>query len=446
MPSRSWRFHAARIVFLAAAAVLLGWLLGYPLLSLLLATTAYIAWQLFNLWQLYRWVQNPGPDVPQSRGLWSDIYDGISVMEVRNRRQKEKYRAMIGEFRGLTNAFPDATLAIDENNVITWFNRAAENLLRLRNPGDLGRPITNLVRGPDFADWLAVQGEVRSPLEMPSPRGDGRWLTINAVVFRDQQRLVILRDTTEVYRLEKVRRDFVANISHELRTPLTVIQGYLELLDQHESSDVAEAVSRMLQQTGHMQSLLDDLLELSRVQSGELKGDEEVINVEALLAQLKEQAEELSHDRHDIRFEVESGLHLTGVGADLESAFSNLISNAIKYSPDGGVIRVSWSEGPKGPCFSVQDEGVGIPSRDIPRVTERFYRVGSDRDRQTGGTGLGLAIVKHVVNAHQAELRIESELGEGSTFRIIFPRERARVSVDGAANERYPELQPAADD
>ena len=435
MPSRSWRFHAARILLLAALALVLGWSLGYPVLALLLVSALYIGWQLFNLWRLYRWLQAPGPDVPQSRGLWADVYDAISAMEVRNRRRKEKYRAMIGEFRGLTDAFPDATLAIDENNVITWFNRAAEKLLRLHNPGDLGRPITNLIRDPDFADWLAVLGEVRSPLEMPSPRGDGRWLSVNAAAFRDRQRLIVLRDTTEVHRLEKVRRDFVANISHELRTPLTVIQGYLELLEQHDSSDVAEAVMRMLQQTGQMQLLLDDLLELSRVQSGELKGDEEVVNVEALLAQLKEQADELSQDRHGIEFHLEPGLHLAGVAADLESAFSNLISNAIKYSPGGGTIRVSWSDGQDGPCFSVEDQGIGIPSSDIPRVTERFYRVGPDRDRQTGGTGLGLAIVKHVVNAHQAKLAIESELGEGSTFRITFPRERARSAADAASNE-----------
>jgi two-component system phosphate regulon sensor histidine kinase PhoR len=421
---------------LAASALVLGWLLGRPLLALLLLSAAYIAWQLFNLWRLLRWVNVPGPDVPQSHGLWADLYDGISAMEVRNRRQKEKYRAMIGEFRSLTNAFPDATLAIDENNLIIWFNPAAEKLLQLHNPGDLGRPITNLIRGPDFSNWLAIQGEVRSPLEMPSPRGDGRWLSVNAVGFRNRQRLVVLRDTTEVHRLEKVRRDFVANISHELRTPLTVIQRYLELLEQHSSSDVSEAVARMLQQTGHMQSLLDDLLELSRVQSGPLKGDEEIVNVEALLAQLKEQADELSQDRHEIEFDLQTGLHLTGVAADLESAFSNLISNAIKYSPDGGTIRVSWADGADGPCFSVKDQGVGIPSKDIPRVTERFYRVSSDRERQTGGTGLGLAIVKHVANAHQAKLSIESELGEGSTFRITFPRERASSAVNAASNEQ----------
>lgn len=439
MASRSWRFHAGRAFLLAIAALAVGWLTGFPHIVLGLVALAYVAWQSLNLWKLYQWTRNPVDDIPQSYGLWADIYDGISHLAVRNQRQREKYRTMITEFQGLTNAFPDATLAIDENDMITWFNQAAESLLDLRNPGDLGQPITNLLRDPAFADWLAVQGEVTSPLEMPAPRGDPRWLTVNAAAFRDGQRLVVLRDTTEVHNVERIRRDFVANISHELRTPLTVVQGYLELLDQHPSEDVARAVSKMLNQTGHMQSLLDDLLELSRVQSAELKGDEEVVNIAAMLMQLKEQALELSRDEHDLQFEVDRELHLAGVAADLESAFGNLIGNAVKYTPAGGAIKVTWQNSPDGPRFQVADSGVGIPARDLPRITERFYRVGSDRGRQTGGTGLGLAIVKHVLNAHQAELGIESELGEGSTFTATFPANRVRVEVPKAANEDFPE-------
>ena len=426
MPSHSWRFHAGRLTLGAVIVVLFGWLSGFPAIVIGGAAAAFIGWQLYNLWTLYRWVRSPTEELPQSFGLWADIYDRFSNMEVRSLRQRDRYVAMIGEFRSLTNAFPDATLVIDKNDIITWFNSAAEELLALKNPRDLGQPVTNLIRSPDFADWLAVQGEVRSPLEMPSPHSERRRLTVNAVSFQDKQRLVILRDTTEVYNLERVRRDFVANISHELRTPLTVVQGYLELLDQHPSSDVAAAVEKMLNQTGHMQSLLDDLLELSRVQAGELHGDEEVVNIPALLTQLKEQAEELSRGRHRISWDIDPDLYLSGVSADLESAFGNLISNAIKYTPDNGDISVSWTEEENGPQFSVMDSGIGVPNKDIPRLTERFYRVGADRGRSTGGTGLGLAIVKHVVHAHQADLLIESELGEGSTFTVNFPDDRSR--------------------
>jgi two-component system phosphate regulon sensor histidine kinase PhoR len=417
----------------ATAAGLVGWAAGFPLLVLFLVLAVYAAWQIFNLWRLHQWVRNPLSDLPQSHGLWANIYDGISKMVLQDRKQREKYRDMVGEFRSLTDAFPDATLVIDQNDVIIWFNRSAENLLNLKNPGDLGQPVTNLVRGPDFSNWLAVQQHLKSPLEMSSPRGDGRWLTITAVVLRENQRLVILRDTTEVHRLEKVRRDFVANISHELRTPLTVVQGYLELLEDHSSDDVAGAVGKMLLQTGHMQSLLDDLLELSRVQSGRLKGDEEVVNVGAMLMQIKEQAEELSRGQHELVFSIDHELLLAGVAADLESAFGNLVSNAIKYTPPNGRIEVSWKDDEKGPSLVVRDNGIGIQAREIPRITERFYRVNSDRSRNTGGTGLGLAITKHVLNAHSAELAIRSELGEGSTFTVIFPEERSRRGANATA-------------
>jgi len=426
MPARDSSLYAGRTLLIALAALLIGWLLGKPLLALLIAAAGLIAWHGVQFGRLLRWLRSPAEDLPAGRGAWADVFDSLSALQSRNQRRLDRGQAMIGEFTSLTDAFPDATLVIDGNNVMTWFNRAAQRLLGLKEPNDLGQPVTNLVRGPGFANWLAVQGEVRSPLEMPSPRGDDRWLTATAVAFRDDQRLIVLRDTTEVHRLERIRRDFVANISHELRTPLTVIQGYLELLDDHPSGDVADAVRRMLAQTGQMQALLDDLLELSRVQSGELKEGEEVVNVPALLTQLKEQAEELSRGAHAFAFEIDAGLKLTGHAPDLESAFGNLIGNAVKYTPKDGRITVRWQEGPDGPVFSVTDTGIGIPKRDIPRVTERFFRVGSDRARQTGGTGLGLAIVKHVLNAHKAKLEIESDLGQGSTFRCVFPPERAR--------------------
>jgi two-component system phosphate regulon sensor histidine kinase PhoR len=426
MPGRTLNFHAGRLLLIIIAAGLIGWIAGHTLLALLIAAVGVLGWQLSNLASLYRWLRAPGTELPQGHGIWADVFNGLAALETRNRRRLDRDRAMIGEFTSLTDAFPDATLVLDGHDAITWFNRAAGSLLGLKEPNDLGQAVTNLIRGPGFADWLAVQGEVRSPLEMPSPRGDDRWLTVNAVPFRGDQRLVVLRDTTEVHRLEKIRRDFVANISHELRTPLTVIQGYLELLDDHPASDVAEAVGKMLSQTVQMQALLDDLLELSRVQSGELKEGEELVNVPALLMQLKEQAEELSRGAHHIEFDIDQGLQLTGHAPDLESAFSNLIGNAIKYTPAEGRITIRWEETGNGPSFSVHDTGIGIPKRDIPRVTERFYRVGSDRGRRTGGTGLGLAIVKHVLNAHRAQLQIESELGEGSTFTCQFPESRTR--------------------
>jgi two-component system phosphate regulon sensor histidine kinase PhoR len=426
MTARSWKLHAGRLLAAALAVLLAGWLAGHPVVVVSAALLAYLAWHLWNLWRLFSCLQKGGAEVPESWGVWADIYDRIAALEKDNLAQKERYRAMIGEFRNLTDAFPDATLVIDRNRNITWFNKAAGRMLGLRSPEDLGKPVTNLLRDPDFGDWLAFQGQVKSPLEMQSPRSDNVWLSVTAIPFQENQRLVILRDNTEVHNVEQIRRDFVANISHELRTPLTVLQGYLELLQESESSEVSDAVTRMLAQTAQMQALLDDLLELSRLQSDEIQGEEEAVDVPGMLMQLKEQADELSRGRHELVFDVAAGPWISGIASDLESAFGNLISNAIKYTPDGGSISVGWRDSEEGPQLVVRDTGIGIPTRDIPRLTERFYRVGSDRARQTGGTGLGLSIVKHVLNAHQATLRIESELGEGSRFTCIFPPERRR--------------------
>ena len=424
MAARSWKFHAGRLLLMVPGILLVGWLAGYPLEVLAMSLLAYLTWHLANLWRLYRWLQMPGSEVPESYGIWSDVYERIASLEKDNQKQKDQYRGMLAEFRQLTDAFPDATLVMDAQRNITWFNQAAQALLGLRSPQDLGKPVTNLLRGPDFANWLAVQGQVKSPLEMPSPRDDNVWLTISAFAFQKDQRLIILRDNTEVHNVERIRRDFVANISHELRTPLTVLQGYLEMLQDNESPEVSDSVARMLSQTAQMQMLLYDLLELSRLQSDEIRGEEEVIDVPGMLMQLQEQADELSRGRHQLVFEVDSGPWLSGVATDLESAFGNLLSNAIKYTPDGGTIKVSWRGAGPGPQLVVEDTGIGIPKRDIPRLTERFYRVGSDRARQTGGTGLGLSIVKHVLNAHQATLTIESEIGEGSRFTCTFPPDR----------------------
>ena len=424
MAARTWKFHAVRLLLLLLVALLSGWLSGYPLQFMALGLCLYLAWHLANLWRLYHWLHGPGTEVPASYGIWSDVYERIASLEKDNKKQKDHYRLMLAEFRQLTDAFPDATLVIDRQRNITWFNQAAQGLLGLHSPQDLGMPVTNLLRGPDFANWLLVQGQVRSPLEMPSPHDDNVWLSVSAFAFQNDQRLIILRDNTDVHNLERIRRDFVANISHELRTPLTVLQGYLELLQDHESQDVSDAVKRMLVQTAQMQMLLLDLLELSRLQSDQIRGEEEIVDVPGILMQLRERAEELSRGRHDLVFRLDTGPWLSGIAADLESAFGNLISNAISYTPEGGAVTVSWQDGDTGPQLVVEDTGIGIPKRDIPRLTERFYRVGSDRARQSGGTGLGLSIVKHVLNAHQATLTIESEPGAGSRFTCTFPAER----------------------
>jgi two-component system phosphate regulon sensor histidine kinase PhoR len=426
MVSRTAKHYSARFLIAAIVVLGIGWSVGHPLIALLIALAAYGIWNLANIYRLNRWLHAEGREVPQSFGVWSDIFDRISKLEKARKEQNEKYRNMIRDFQSLTDALPDATLVIDRNGNINWFNNTARLLLGLKVPEDLGQPVTNLLRGSDFANWLAVQSEVKSRLEMASPADENAWLSISAVDYREGERLLILRDITEVHNVNRVRRDFVANISHELRTPLTVLLGYLEML-QDTSGESAEMVQKMRSQALQMQDLLADLLELSRLQSDRIVGEEEEVDVPAMLVQLREQVEEISRGRHDIVFEVESGVHLRGIAADIESAFRNLLVNAVNYTPAGGRIEVRWRATVHGAEMSVRDTGVGIPRRDIPRLTERFYRVASDRSRGSGGTGLGLSIVKHVLNAHQGRLLIESELGEGSEFRCVFGQERVRL-------------------
>ena len=436
MALRSLRFHVARLIIGASLALLIGWWAGYPAIAAIVAVAALAAWNLGNALKLHRSLQDDGSNTARtgirSWGVWADVFGALEDRESGHQREKDEYLEMLSEFQNLNDAFPDATLVIDEGDNITWCNDAAVELLQLHVPQDIGQPVTNLVRGSDFANWLAVQEEVASRLEMPLPRDETVWLSISAVSLRDGRRLIILRDSSEVHNLERIRRDFVANISHELRTPLTVLLGYLELLNQDSSPELGDTVTRMQTQANQMQAMLNDLLELSRLQNDDGNGSDSGVDMAAMLMQLKEQAEELSAGRHIFTFEVNDGPMLKGNPSDLESAARNLIVNAVNYTPEGGTIDVRWHTTAEGPELLVADSGIGIPRRSIPRLTERFYRVGSDRARSTGGTGLGLAIVKHVLNAHQARLEIESELGEGSTFRCIFPADRAMQTLPQA--------------
>ena len=423
MATRSARYYSARFILAGLIVLGIGWLVGNPVFVVLLALALYGIWNLFNIFRLKRWLQAPESEIPHSFGVWSEIFDRINKLEKTNQLQNEQYKHMIRDFQSLTDALPDATLVIDGNSSITWFNNAARRLLGLKIPEDLGQSVTNLLRGSDFANWLAVQDEVKSKLEMPSPADENTWFNISAVDYREGQRLLILQDVTDVHNMNQVRRDFVANISHELRTPLTVLLGYLEMME--DGDDTASGmIKKMRAQAQQMQELLSDLLELSRLQGDRIVGEEEEINVPAMLAQLREQLDEISRNQHAIEFKVESGLHLRGIAADIESAFRNLLVNAVNYTPEGGKISVRWERTAEGAEFGVADTGIGIPKRDIPRLTERFYRVAPDRARSSGGTGLGLSIVKHVLNAHGAKLQISSELGEGSEFTCVFPDKR----------------------
>ncbi|MGD8643965.1 MAG: phosphate regulon sensor histidine kinase PhoR, partial [Chromatiales bacterium] len=288
--------------------------------------------------------------------------------------------------------------------------------------------ISNLIRDPGFVNYLR-EGDFSGALEVWSPVDPDMRLSLRMVPFGNKQSLLIARDVTHVVRLEQMRRDFVGNVSHELRTPLTVITGYLEALTDGEHVDPEDSQASLLQmkiQAERMRRIVQDLLMLTRLETGDQgPRQDSAVAIPAIASAIEEDARILSGEQgHRITLEAEAGLWLSGNPEELHSALSNLVSNAVRYTPPGGEIVIRWFADEQGAHFQVQDDGIGIEARHIPRLTERFYRVNTDRSRASGGTGLGLAIVKHVLQRHDARLRVESEPGVGSLFSCDFPSTR----------------------
>jgi two-component system, OmpR family, phosphate regulon sensor histidine kinase PhoR len=322
------------------------------------------------------------------------------------------------DLRSAASQLPDALVLLDQDQQIRWFNHAAEDLLGLHRPRDRGALLQQRFATSDLSGWL--RDGAQEPLnDVAAPGHPGSQLNVSLLPFGRRQHLLLARDISHLNRLEQVRRDFVANVSHELRTPLTVIHGYLELIDPEDVPELASVLGEMRLQSKRMGQIVEDLLTLSRLETQHQVVDERV-PMAALLATVRKEAEALSQGRHRITLEAATDADLLGSPKDLHSALSNLVSNAVRYTPAGGSITIRWRQTADGAIYSVSDTGFGIPASHLSRLTERFYRVSSSRSRDSGGTGLGLSIVKHVLNLHQAQLQIESQPGVGSTFACHF--------------------------
>ena len=400
----------------------------HPFLIASLGFGLYLAWTLRRLRQLHRWLlDRRSGNIPEAGGLWGEVFDEIRKLVKQASRRQDQLSGMLARFQRAASAMPDAVVVLSQAGDIEWANPSAATLLGIRYPHDTGVRLLNLVREPDFAQYLQ-RGEYAETLEINSPENREIHVSIQITPFGSSQKLVIGRDVTRLMRLEQMRRHFVANVSHELRTPLTVLGGYVETLrqmDQIKMEDLKKHLAIMHEQSIRMQRLVGDLLTLSKLETAPPRTHDEAVDVSALLAGLKEQAELLSgENRHVIALDMDASLMLLGSREELHSAFSNLINNAVRYTPAGGTIQLSWRAIGDGADFTVTDTGEGIAPEHIPHLTERFYRVDSGRSRASGGTGLGLSIVKHVLLRHDAQLKIESEVGKGSTFRCVFPNRR----------------------
>ena len=330
---------------------------------------------------------------------------------------------MLRAYRAAAAALPDAVVVVDRNTQrVQWFNKAATTLLGLQH-NDLGAAVGERLHSLSLSHWLAAGRNAEPMLDAASPVDPELRLNLRLIPYSDEYWLLVARDVSKMLRLEQVRQDFVANVSHELRTPLTVIHGYLDMLDPTDFPEWAPILAEMQRQSQRMTQLVEDLLTLSRLEAQESLAEESVA-MAPMLSTLKREAEALSQHRHTLVVQDEAGVDLWGSNKELHSAFSNLVSNAVRYTPVDGTITLRFAREGEGVVLSVRDTGYGIPQAHLPRITERFYRVSTSRSRESGGTGLGLSIVKHVLNLHQARLEIESEVGQGSMFSIHFTPER----------------------
>jgi two-component system phosphate regulon sensor histidine kinase PhoR len=416
--------HAAVL----AAGLLVGWLYGSPTSGLLGAVSVLLGWHLYHLFLLEKWLRTGehGP-LPAGNGPWSQVLARVEATRERARANRRNWVSLVKELRASTKAFPDGGVVLNADNEIVRANKAARRLLGLKKKRDRGMRVDSLIRHPAFVEYLD-HGQFKESVEIPSPADSDKWLTCRLIPYGMAQHLLLVRDITQSVEMIRMRRDFVANASHELRSPLTVIAGYLDVMgDDEKLPDAWRApVADMREQAERMSNLVRDLLQLSKLESSDSCSREHVVDIAAILSSAQREAMSLSnsHVTRDVHLDMQSKAGLLGEETDIQSVVSNLVTNALRYTPEDGSIRISWQVDDQGGHLAVVDSGIGVREEDIPRLTERFYRTDAGRAHQKSGTGLGLAIVKHALKRHDAELEIRSELGAGSEFVCHFPKDR----------------------
>jgi two-component system phosphate regulon sensor histidine kinase PhoR len=433
-----WLGPAARILGLAFASMIIGLRFGalFGWLAMAIGFAAFHLYHLFQLISIRRWLCRADlstgteslPTVPGALGAWGDVFAALYRLHRAERASRDRLSESLDRLSRAAGALPDGIVLLDENMRIEWSNAAAAVHLGVDHQRDRGTLIQHLVRDPDFANYVAGGGE---SIVLHRPTGLARTLSLALIPFSESGKLLISRDVTAIERADTVRRDFIANVSHELRTPLTVIVGFLEGMVEDAAAGNATSpelqkhqLTMMYEQAQRMQRLVDDLLTLSRLDDSQPPAREEAIDVASMLATLLEEGRALSAGRHVIMLETSVDVGLRGSRDELRSAFANLVANAVRYTPSGGQIKLRWLSRDGEAIFAVEDNGIGIATVHIPRLTERFYRVDRGRSSSGGGTGLGLAIVKHVLIRHGGRLEITSTPGSGSCFRAILPSER----------------------
>jgi len=426
-----WKSVVKRLILGFLVLLLVGWLLGEIITVLLIGTGSYLVYHLLQLRKLYSWLRNYNqsnpPPPPESTGIWGYIFDDIYLLQRREREALQELQGIIDKAQQSTAVLDIAVVMINNNGGLEWWNPAASRLLGLQTPKDRKQAVTNLIRDPQFVEYFN-QASFGSPLKLESHVDPARMLEYQVTSFGDGERLMLVRDITQLHKLEMMRKDFVGNVSHELRTPITVVTGYLEtMLDDRDNLPARwiKPVEQMAQQSQRMENIIRDLLTLSRLETRSPSKEQTDIHLLSLLQEIHHDAEQVfSAKQHVFTLQCPEDLYIRGSNGELYSALSNLVLNAAKYTQKKGQIKLVVEFTHNGVRISVADNGPGIAAQHIPRLTERFYRVDESRSTDTGGTGLGLAIVKHVLSRHGGKLEIHSEPGKGSEFVCHLPAER----------------------
>lgn len=417
-----WISAAIRIATLLVGGLVAAyfWGLSAGLFVALVMMIVTVCVQLSYLFRLSEWLESPHASrLPDGSGAWTEVFSRLYKLRRGDERNQAELAEWLARFRQAMTLLPDGVVIMDDVLFLEWCNPAAEQHLGLSLTQDKGMRVTNLVRSPEFMDYI-ILARYDVPLTLSFR---DRKLIVHIIPFENRRQILVTHDVTESERIDMMRRDFIANASHELRTPLTVINGFLEIATLHpdiDSSTRAAHTLLMAEQGQRMQRLVEDMLTLTRLESLDYPVRTERIAMRGLLEQIQQEANALSGGRHQISLECD-GPDIQASNDEIRSAFTNLVTNAVRYTPTNGHIRIIWKNLPQGPRFIVQDDGIGISAEHIYRLTERFYRVDKSRSRETQGTGLGLAIVKHVLLRHDAQLLIDSKPDVGSTFSVQFP-------------------------
>ncbi|PIW76961.1 MAG: phosphate regulon sensor histidine kinase PhoR [Piscirickettsiaceae bacterium CG_4_8_14_3_um_filter_44_38] len=403
--------------------LLLAWITEQWFWVLLGYLVFYVTRQLLNMARFEKWMrEHSDANYPTTSGLWGELGYLVS----RKQRLLQKYADLQGakskQFLAASMVIPDAIISIDGDHQIEWFNASAKKLFNLKQ-SDTGRYLETLLRHPEFIHYLKTS-QPRKGLILTTLKNNSRAYQLRLFRYFEDHSLLIVKDIHELYSLAQIRRDFIANASHELRTPLTVLNGYIEVMQDTIPDDTPwkKPLKQMTQQSHRMRSIIDDLLTLSAMESETVTEKSQTVPIADILQMMQQDVTQMSQDNHQFIFNIDQNLAIKGYLEPLKSVLTNLVSNAVRYTPDAGKIEVLWYQDERGAHFEVKDTGIGIAREHIDRLTERFYRVDTARSRDTGGTGLGLAIVKHVLERHHARLVVSSQLGKGSSFRCDFPK------------------------